>query len=196
MKLQYDEPLSSFAFNFNLRRYKQEDLNEEMENQHRRQHAARHESGAARLLLWRDPARTALLFAAGGLVLAAARAPDLVAQHVPVNPVVVAAYASMAGASNRPIQSSHFPTWAVLSVKPLAIVPFKVLKLSWKWDDWNTIAGSSTDTTAQVELKWDDWKPLLHGVPVPRLRHGHGRVLTVSKPVLIAPMVSEFEARI
>ncbi len=37
---------------FNLRRYS---LNQEMENQHRRQHAARHESGAARLLLWRDP---------------------------------------------------------------------------------------------------------------------------------------------
>jgi len=66
-------------------------------------------------------------------VLAAARAPDLVAQHVPVNPVVVAAYASMAGVSNRPISTS---TWTVFYVKPLAIVPFQGASVKLTWDDW------------------------------------------------------------
>jgi hypothetical protein len=72
------------------------DLDREMEEQHRRQHAAMHEGPMARLLLWRDPARTALCFSAGVVLLVAARAPDLVAARFPVNPVVMAAYAAMA----------------------------------------------------------------------------------------------------
>ena len=75
----------------------------------RRQHALVHESSLSRLLLWRDPARTAFFFASGVILLAAARAPDLVAEHVPVNPVVVAAYAAMAYLAHAYVLSIAFP---------------------------------------------------------------------------------------
>lgn len=74
----------------------EDDLDREMQEQHRRQHALMHEGPFERLLLWRDATRTGLVFGLGIGLLGAARAPGLVANHVPVNPVVVAAYASMA----------------------------------------------------------------------------------------------------
>lgn len=85
------------------------DLDAEMEEQHRRQHAVMHEGSMARLVLWRDPARTALVFAAGVAALAAARAPGIVAEHIPVNPVVVAAYAAMAYLCRAYFMAMAFP---------------------------------------------------------------------------------------
>lgn len=55
-----------------------------------------HEPPLLRLLLWRETGRTAIVFLAGLCALIAARAPGIVAAHVPVNPVVLASYAAMA----------------------------------------------------------------------------------------------------
>ena len=93
----------------NLRRHAR-DIDAEMEEQHRRQHG--HvilEGTVTRLVLWRDPARTAFYFSVGVLLLAAARAPGLVAEHVPVNPVVIAAYASMAYLCRAYVLAMAFP---------------------------------------------------------------------------------------
>lgn len=91
------------------RRYPGFDLDSEMEEQHRRQHAVMQEGSVARLLRWRDPARTAVFFSTGVALLAAARAPGLVAEHVPVNPVVVAAYLSMAYLCRAYFMAMAFP---------------------------------------------------------------------------------------
>ena len=93
----------------NLRRHVR-DIDAEMEEQHRKQHShVMLEGTVTRLVLWRDPARTALYFGVGVLLLAAARAPGLVAEHVPVNPVVIAAYASMAYLCRAYILAIAFP---------------------------------------------------------------------------------------
>ena len=96
------------------RRVHDPDHDFEMEEEHARQMGVRrgavmHESKLARLVLWRDPARTALTFAAGVMALAAARAPGLVAEHIPVNPVVIAAYVSMAYLARANLLAVAFP---------------------------------------------------------------------------------------
>ena len=102
------------------------DIDAEMEEQHRKQHShVMLEGTVTRLVLWRDPARTALYFGVGVLLLAAARAPGLVAEHVPVNPVVIAAYASMAYLCRAYILAIAFPAGNITSPsmlkKPLTL---------------------------------------------------------------------------
>ena len=54
------------------------------------------ETSLQRLVLWREKGRSALVFLAGLCALLAARAPGIVAAHVPLNPVVLFSYAAMA----------------------------------------------------------------------------------------------------
>ena len=54
------------------------------------------ETSLQRLVLWREKGRSALVFLAGMCALLAARAPGIVAAHVPLNPVVLFSYAAMA----------------------------------------------------------------------------------------------------
>ena len=54
------------------------------------------ETPMQRLVLWREKGRSALVFLAGMCALLAARAPGIVAAHVPLNPVVLFSYAAMA----------------------------------------------------------------------------------------------------
>ena len=54
------------------------------------------ETSMQRLVLWREKGRSALVFLAGMCALLAARAPGIVAAHVPLNPVVLFSYAAMA----------------------------------------------------------------------------------------------------
>ena len=59
-------------------------------------HGLMRETPLIRLVLWREKGRTAFVFLAGLCALIAARAPGIVAAHVPVNPVVLVCYAAMA----------------------------------------------------------------------------------------------------
>ena len=96
------------------RRVRDPDHDFEMEEEHARQMGVRrgavmHESKLARLVLWRDPARTALTFAAGVHGARRRARPGLVAEHIPVNPVVIAAYVSMAYLARANLLAVAFP---------------------------------------------------------------------------------------
>ena len=95
------------------RRVHDPDHDFEMEEEHARQMGVRrgavmHESKLARLVLWRDPARTALDVRRRRHGARRAR-PGLVAEHIPVNPVVIAAYVSMAYLARANLLAVAFP---------------------------------------------------------------------------------------